>query len=85
MLVLIAVPLLILLTLPAALIIPRFDPPPAMSSYGGTIWSGNARWLQAGQVPMRLTWRWVGWIDLALGSNGCDQSIAGRMAAGRYN
>ncbi len=59
-LALIAVPLLIVLTLPAALIIPRFDPPPAMSSYGGTIWSGNARWVQAGQVPMRLTWRWSG-------------------------
>ncbi len=59
-LALIAVPVLVIVTLPAALVVPRFDPPAAMGSYRGTIWSGGARWLQPGQVPMQLTWRWSG-------------------------
>ncbi|MEN1728132.1 MAG: type II secretion system protein N [Pseudomonadota bacterium] len=57
---LLALLILIILTLPAGLIIPRFDPPAALGQYSGTIWSGQARWRQAGQVPMALTWRW-GW------------------------
>jgi len=53
------VPVLVILTLPASLVIPRFDPPAALGQYGGTIWSGQARWRQAGQVPMNLEWRWT--------------------------
>jgi len=56
---LIVLPLLVILTLPSGLVIPRFDPPPAIGNYGGTIWSGQARWRQAGQVPMALEWRWA--------------------------
>jgi hypothetical protein len=57
---LIALPLLVIATLPAGLVIPRFDPPAALGQYSGTIWSGQARWRQAGQVPMTLQWRWEG-------------------------
>ncbi|AKS40946.1 type II secretion system protein N [Wenzhouxiangella marina] len=59
-LALIALPVLILLTLPASVVVPRFDPPAALGQYSGTIWSGSARWRQVGQVPMRLEWRWAG-------------------------
>jgi hypothetical protein len=52
-------PLLVIATLPAGLVIPRFDPPAALGQYGGTIWSGQARWRQAGQAPMALQWRWT--------------------------
>jgi len=57
---LIALPLLVIVTLPAGLVIPRFDPPSALGQYSGTVWSGQARWRQAGQVPMILQWRWEG-------------------------
>jgi hypothetical protein len=52
-------PVLVILTLPAGLVIPRFDPPAALGQYGGTVWRGQARWRQAGQVPMTLSWRWA--------------------------
>jgi hypothetical protein len=50
----------VIVTLPAGLVIPRFDPPAALGQYSGTVWSGQARWRQAGQVPMTLQWRWLG-------------------------
>lgn len=56
---LLVLPVLVILTLPSGLIIPRFDPPAALGQYGGTVWSGHARWRQAGHVPMTLTWNWT--------------------------
>lgn len=58
LLALLVLPVIVLLTLPAGLVIPRFDPPAALGQYGGTVWSGHARWRQAGQVPMTLSWNW---------------------------
>jgi len=55
---LMVLPILVILTLPSGLVIPRFDPPAAIGQYGGTVWSGHARWRQAGQVPMSLSWTW---------------------------
>lgn len=55
---LLVLPVLVMLTLPAGLVIPRFDPPAALGQYGGTVWSGHARWRQAGQLPMTLSWGW---------------------------
>lgn len=55
---LVVLPVLVILTLPSGLVIPRFDPPAALGQYGGTVWSGHARWRQAGQVPMALNWAW---------------------------
>jgi len=54
-----ALTVLVILTLPAGLVIPRFDPPAALGQYGGTVWNGHARWRQAGQVPMTLNWHWA--------------------------
>ena len=55
-----AIPIILALTLPVSLIAPLLDLPPGLDRVRGTVWSGNARLQQPGQVPLNLTWRWQG-------------------------
>ncbi len=55
---LLAVPAILLLTLPARVITPYLDIAEDVRDVQGTIWSGQAVWQQPGQVPLDLDWRW---------------------------
>ncbi len=55
-----AIPIILVLTLPVSLIVPLLDLPPGVEQVRGTAWSGSARLQQPGQVPLNLNWRWQG-------------------------
>ncbi|QKK01835.1 MAG: type II secretion system protein GspN [Pseudomonadota bacterium] len=57
-LVVLAIPLIVALTLPARVALWWFDPPEEIGDVRGTIWRGQALWRQPGQAPLDLTWRW---------------------------
>jgi hypothetical protein len=59
-LALVAIPVMILLTLPVSVILPYFEPPDELGQVRGTIWTGSARWSQPGHGPLDLNWRWRG-------------------------
>lgn len=60
LLAVLALPIVLLLTLPVSLIAPRLDLPEGVGQLRGTLWSGSARLQQPGQVPLNLEWRWRG-------------------------
>ncbi len=51
-LVLLALPVVGILTLPAALVPRMVDPPAGLGDWHGSVWSGHARWRQAGFPPL---------------------------------
>lgn len=63
LLALVVIILMLVLTLPAAVVINAFDDSDRLSRPQGSIWSGQARWLQAGHPPLLVEWRWVGGRD----------------------
>lgn len=52
--------LVLILTLPASLLLQVFDTPAPLQRAEGTLWSGQARWMQPGQQPLPVRWRWRG-------------------------
>ncbi|MGY6554877.1 MAG: type II secretion system protein N [Wenzhouxiangella sp.] len=52
--------LVLILTLPASLLLQIFDAPEPLQRGEGTVWSGQARWMQSGQQPLPVRWRWRG-------------------------
>ena len=52
--------LALILTLPASLMLQVFDAPEPLQRAEGTVWSGQARWMQPGQQPLPVQWRWRG-------------------------
>lgn len=52
--------ILAILTLPAALLSTRLDLPQQLGQVRGSLWSGQARWQQPGHRPLQLEWRWDG-------------------------
>ncbi|TVQ38797.1 MAG: hypothetical protein EA370_05515 [Wenzhouxiangella sp.] len=59
-LALLAIPIILVLTLPVSLIVPLLDAPSGLGQVRGTAWAGSARLQQPGQVPLNLSWRWQG-------------------------
>lgn len=59
-LVLLAVPVAIVVTLPARLLTAQFAVSESLEDVRGTVWNGQARWAQAGRAPMDIQWRWQG-------------------------
>lgn len=51
---------MLVLTLPASLVISAFDGSDRLVRPQGSVWSGQARWLQPGQAPLLIEWRWTG-------------------------
>jgi len=60
LLALLALLILLVLTLPASLVIGAFDGADRLTRPQGSIWSGQARWLQPGHPPLSVEWRWSG-------------------------
>lgn len=61
--VLVPVLILIIATLPAALLVGALSLPAGITQVQGTVWSGSAAWQQAGWQPLVLNWRWRGGRD----------------------
>ncbi len=59
-LVLLAVPVLIVVTLPARVIVPQLEIGEDVRDVQGTMWKGEAVWQQPGFVPLDVNWRWAG-------------------------
>lgn len=55
---LIALPMVILLTLPARIVTAPFDLPDAVGTVHGTVWNGTTSWQQPGFAPMAVNWNW---------------------------
>lgn len=60
LLALLIIMLMLVLTLPATVVISAFDDSGRLSRPQGSIWSGQARWLQTGHPPLLVEWRWAG-------------------------
>jgi len=90
----------VVLTLPAAVVAPRFDLPADLGRFQGTVWTGQARWMQTGQEPVAVHWRWAAgrrWHWQARGpgvaldgdwrpGNGVHlRAVAGRLAVERLD
>lgn len=81
-LAILAVPVIILLTLPVRAILPLFDPPDQLGQVRGTIWSGQARWSQLGHAPMDVEWRWTGGRDWRFQAGDGHTLLEGRLQPG---
>lgn len=57
-LAILAVPLIVVITLPARIVFSWLDVPEGVSQVRGTVWSGHAQWRQPGKGPLYLEWRW---------------------------
>lgn len=69
-LILLAVPLVVVVTLPARVIAPQLPIGEDVRDVQGTLWSGEAVWQQPGFAPLDVQWRWTGgrsWSWQALG------------------
>ncbi len=76
-LALLAIPVIVLLTLPARVVVPWLDMPEGISQVQGTVWSGRAQWRQPGQAPMRVEWRWRGGQQWRWQAEGVDTRLEG--------
>ncbi|MFW5815528.1 MAG: type II secretion system protein N [Wenzhouxiangella sp.] len=77
-----AVVVLVVATLPAALVAPRLGLPNGVTQIRGTVWSGSAEWRQAGWQPLALSWRWRGGRDWHWQASGGQTALAGRWRVG---
>lgn len=100
-LVLLAVPVIVVVTLPAGVLTSHLDLSEDIDDVRGTVWRGQARWMQPGHAPLEMQWRWRGgstWHWQAIG-DGTDLSgrwqpagsglkmseISGRVALARID
>lgn len=73
---------LVVATLPAALLAPRLGLPAGVTQIRGTVWSGSAEWRQPGWQPLALSWRWRGGRDWRWQASGGQTALAGRWRFG---
>lgn len=76
-LALLAIPVIVLVTLPARVVLPWLDVPEGFNQVQGTVWSGRAQWRQPGQSPIRLEWRWRGGRNWRWQAEGVDTHLEG--------
>lgn len=76
-LVVLAVPVIVLFTLPARVVLSLFDLPDGIGQVQGTVWSGQAHWRQPGQAPMRIDWSWSGGRDWQWQAEGAETRLQG--------
>ena len=77
------IPVLILVTLPAAVVLPRLDLPANLAQIGGTVWSGGAHWQQAGWQALDVRWRWQGGREWHWDVSGGETRLHGRWQLGK--
>jgi hypothetical protein len=76
-LVLLAVPVIVLLTLPARVVLSWLEVPEGIDQVRGTVWSGQAQWRQPGQAPLHIHWGWRGGRDWQWRAEGADTHLNG--------
>lgn len=76
-LVLLAVPVVVVVTLPAALVVPRLEVGEQVSDVQGTLWRGEAVWRQPGFAPLDVDWRWDGGRNWRWQASGTGVDLAG--------
>lgn len=77
-LIVLAVPLVIVVTLPARVVVPRLGVGEEVRDVQGTLWSGEAVWQQAGFVPLDVGWQWDGGRDWSWQARGDGVELDGR-------
>lgn len=82
-LALVAIPIIVLLTLPVAVVLPLANVPEALDQPRGTIWSGGARWSQPGHAPLLIEWRWRGGRDWHWQAEDIQTRLSGLWRPGR--
>lgn len=73
---------LVIATLPAALLAPGLGLPAGVTQVRGSIWSGSAEWRQPGWQPLALSWRWRGGRDWHWRASGGQTALEGRWRPG---
>src|SRR5690625_945840 len=59
-LLVLVIPGLIIVTLPARVVVPRLEVGENVRHIQGTLWKGRAVWRQPGFVPLDIDWAWDG-------------------------
>lgn len=77
-LVLLAVPVVIVVTLPAGVLTSRLDLSDEIENVRGTVWRGQARWMQPGHAPLEMQWRWRGGRTWQWQASGDGTDLRGR-------
>lgn len=77
-LVALAVPLVIVLTLPARVIIPTMEIGDDVRNVQGTLWGGEAVWQQPGVAPLDIAWDWSGGREWTWQAKGVGVDLDGR-------
>ncbi len=73
-----AVPLIVLATLPARVVLSFLEVPEGIGQVQGSVWSGQAHWRQPGHAPVRVDWRWRGGRQWHWQAEGMDTGLHGR-------
>ena len=73
-----AVPLIVLVTLPARVVLSWLEVPEGIGQVQGSVWSGQAHWRQPGQAPMRVEWTWRGGRQWRWQADGAETRLQGR-------
>lgn len=79
----VAIPIIVMLTLPVAVLLPLANAPAALDQPRGTIWSGGARWQQPGQAPLLIDWRWRGGRNWRWRAEDSQTRLSGQWRPGR--
>jgi hypothetical protein len=77
-LVLLAVPLVVVLTLPARMVVPRLEVGQDVRDVQGTLWGGQAVWQQPGTVPVDIQWDWSGGREWTWQARGVGVDLDGQ-------
>jgi len=80
-LILLAVPLIIVATLPARVIVPQMPIGEEVRDVRGTIWRGQAIWQQPGFAPLDVNWNWDGGRSWAWRARGLGVDLDGQWLA----
>ncbi|MEE4303217.1 MAG: type II secretion system protein N [Wenzhouxiangella sp.] len=83
-LVVLAIPLVVIVTLPARVIVPRLEIGEDVRDVQGTMWDGRAVWQQPGFAPLDVQWNWDGGRSWSWQANGVGVDLGGqwRLSAG---
>jgi general secretion pathway protein N len=76
-LVLLAIPLVVIVTLPARVIVPRLEVGEDVRDVQGTMWNGKAVWQQPGFAPLDVQWSWAGGRSWSWQASGVGVDLEG--------
>lgn len=77
-LIVLAIPLVVVITLPARVIVPHTAIGEDVRDVQGTIWNGQALWRQPDFTPLNIDWRWDGGRNWAWQASGPGVNLHGK-------